>query len=82
MEVLTLTLVIISRKISKNKHTFAKSYVPYWSEQIFVITKVKNTVSWTYEVIILVILTDTKSLERFTEKNYKKQIKKSLELKK
>ena len=77
MEVLTLTLVIISRKISKNKHTFAKSYVPYWSEQIFVITKVKNTVSWPYEVIILVILTETKSLERFTERITKNKSKRA-----
>ena len=27
---------------------FAKGYVPNWSEEVFVIKKVKNTVPWTY----------------------------------
>ena len=31
-------------RISKYKNTFAKGYVPNWSEEIFVITKVRNTV--------------------------------------
>ena len=35
-------------RISKYKHIFAKGYVPNWSEDIFVIKKVKNTVPWTY----------------------------------
>ena len=35
-------------RISKYKNIFAKSYVPNWSQEIFVITKVKNTVPWTY----------------------------------
>ena len=35
-------------KISKCKNIFAKGYVPNCSEDIFVINKVKNTVSWTY----------------------------------
>ena len=30
------------------KNTFAKVYTPNWSEEIFVIKKVKNTVPWTY----------------------------------
>ena len=34
-------------RISKSKNIFAKGYVPNWSEEVFVITKVKNTVSWT-----------------------------------
>ena len=29
---------------------FAKGYVPNWSEEIFVIKKVKNTVPWTYVI--------------------------------
>ena len=33
--------------ISKYKKSFAKIYVPNWSEKLFVIKKVKNTVSWT-----------------------------------
>ena len=35
-------------RISKCKSSFAKGYTPNWSEEIFVIKKVKNTVSWTY----------------------------------
>ena len=33
---------------SKYENIFAKGYVPNWSEEVFVIKKVKNTVSWTY----------------------------------
>ena len=35
-------------RISKYKNIFAKSYVPNWSEEVFVITKAKNTVLWKY----------------------------------
>ena len=34
-------------RISKYKSIFVKSYVPNWSEEKFMIKKVKNTVSWT-----------------------------------
>ena len=34
-------------RISKYKNIFAKGYTPNWSEEIFVITKIKNTVPWT-----------------------------------
>ena len=37
-------------RISKYKNIFAKGYTPNWSEYIFVIKKVKNTVPWTYVV--------------------------------
>ena len=37
-------------RISKYKNIFAKGYVPNWSEEIFVIKKVKNTVLWTYVI--------------------------------
>ena len=37
-------------KISKYKNIFAKGYVPNWSEEVFVIKKVKNTVPWRYVV--------------------------------
>ena len=36
--------------ISKYKHIFSKGYVPNWSEEVFVIKKVKNTVPWTYVI--------------------------------
>ena len=35
-------------RISKNKNIFAKGYTPNWSEEIFVIKEIKNTVPWTY----------------------------------
>ena len=34
-------------KISKYKNIFAKGFTPNWSEEVFVIKKVKNTVPWT-----------------------------------
>ena len=37
-------------RISKYKNIFAKGYTPSWSEEVFVIKKVKNTVSWTYVI--------------------------------
>ena len=37
-------------RISKYKNIFAKGYMPYWSEEVFVIKKVKNTVPWTYVI--------------------------------
>ena len=35
-------------RISKYKNIFAKRYAPNWSEEIFVISKIQNTVPWTY----------------------------------
>ena len=35
-------------RISKYKNIFAKGYMPNWSEEIFIIKKIKNTVPWTY----------------------------------
>ena len=37
-------------RISKYKSIFAKEYAPNWSEEIFVINKIKNTVPWTYVI--------------------------------
>ena len=37
-------------RISKYKNTFAKAYVPNWSEEIFVVKKIKNTVPWTFVI--------------------------------
>ena len=37
-------------RISKYKNVFAKGYTPNWSEEVFVIKKVKNTVPWTYVI--------------------------------
>ena len=35
-------------RISKYKNIFAKGYSPNWSEEVFLISKIKNTVPWTY----------------------------------
>ena len=37
-------------RISKYKNIFAKGYSPNWSEDVFVINKVKNAVPWTYVI--------------------------------
>ena len=37
-------------RISKYKNIFAKGYAPSWSEEVFVISKIKKTVPWTYVV--------------------------------
>ena len=37
-------------RILKCKNIFAKGYMPNWSEEVFVIKKVKNTVPWTYVI--------------------------------
>ena len=37
-------------RISKYKNIFAKRYTPNWSEEVFVIKKVKNIVPWTYVI--------------------------------
>ena len=35
-------------RISKYKNIFAKGYTPNWSEEVFVVNKIKNTVPWAY----------------------------------
>ena len=37
-------------RISKYKNIFAKGYTPNWSEEVFVVNKIKNTVPWTYVI--------------------------------
>ena len=37
-------------RIPKYKNIFAKGYTPNWSEEVFVIKKVKNTVPWTHVI--------------------------------
>ena len=37
-------------RISEYKNIFAKGYMLNWSEEVFVIKKVKNTVPWTYVI--------------------------------
>ena len=37
-------------RISKYKNIFGKGYTPSWSEEVFVIKKIKSTVPWTYVI--------------------------------
>ena len=37
-------------RISKFKNVSAKGYTPNWSEEIFVVKNIKNTVPWTYVI--------------------------------
>ena len=37
-------------RISKHKNIFAKGYTPNWSEEVFIVSKIKNTVPWTYVI--------------------------------
>ena len=37
-------------RISKHKNIFVKGYVPSWSEENFVINKIKKTFPWTYAI--------------------------------
>ena len=37
-------------RISKYKSIFSKGYSPNWSEEIFVIKGIKNTVPWAYVI--------------------------------
>ena len=42
--------VVGNVRISKYKNIFAKGYTPNWSEEVFVISKIKITVPWTYVI--------------------------------
>ena len=56
-------------KISEYKNIFAKRYIPNWSEEDFVIKKVKNTVPWTY---IINYLNGEEIIGTFHEKELQK----------
>ena len=56
-------------RISKYKNIFAKGYTPNWSEEVFVIKKVKNTVTWTY---VINDLNGEKIIGTFYEKELQK----------
>ena len=42
--------VVYHVRISKYKNIFAKGYTPNWSEEVFVVIEVKNTVPSTYVI--------------------------------
>ena len=57
-------------RISKYKNISAKGHVPNWSEEIFVINKIKNTVPWTYAISDL-------NGEEITGSFYEKELQKT-----
>ena len=56
-------------RISKFKNVFAKGYTPNWSEEIFIVKKIKNTVPWTY---VISDLNGEKLVGNFCEKELQK----------
>ena len=56
-------------RISRYKSISAKGYTQNWSEEVFVIKKVKNTVPWTY---VINYLNGEKIIETFYEKEPQK----------
>ena len=56
-------------RISKYKNIFAKGYMLNWSEEEFVIKKVKNTIPWTY---IINDLNDEEIIGTYYEKELQK----------
>ena len=68
-KILNLKLVITVR-ISKLKIIFGKSYIPNWSEDVFVIKGIKNIVPWTY---VINDLNDEEIIGNFYEKELQKR---------
>ena len=56
-------------RISKYKKIFPKHYAPSWSEDVFVISKVKNAAPWTY---VINDLNGAEVIETFYEKELQK----------
>ena len=63
-------------RISKYKNIFVKGYTPNWSEEVFVIKKVKNAVPWRY---VIWDLNGEENIGTFYEKELEKTNQKNLE---
>ena len=57
-------------KISKYKNIFAIGYMPNWPEEVFISSKIKNTVPWTY------VINDLHG-EKITDTFYEKELQKT-----
>ena len=57
-------------RISKYKNIFATGYRPNWSEEVFVVSKIKNIVPWIYVINHL-------SGEEITGSFYEKELRKA-----
>ena len=56
-------------RISIYNNMFAKRYTPNWSEEVFVIKNVKNTIQWTY---VITDLNGEEIIETFYEEELQK----------
>ena len=66
-------------RISKYKNIFAKGYVPNWSEEVFIVNEIKNTVPWTYTISDL---NGEKVIGSFYEKELQKTNQKEFRIEK
>ena len=57
-------------RISKYKNIYTKGYTQNWSDEIFMISKIKNTIPWTY------VISDLNG-EPITGKFYEKELQKA-----
>ena len=66
-------------RISKYKNIFAKGYVPNWSEEVFIVNEIKNTVTWNYTISDL---NGEKVIGTFHEKELQKTNQKEFRIEK
>ena len=66
-------------RISKYKNIFAKGYVPNWSEEVFIVNEIENTVPWTYTISDL---NGEKVIGTFYEKELQKTNQKEFRIEK
>ena len=66
-------------RTSKYKNIFAKRYTPNWSEEVFVVSKIKNTVPWTY---LINYLNREELIGAFYEKELQKTNEKEFKIEK
>ena len=57
-------------EFQNTKNIFAKGYTPDWSEEVFVVSKIKNSIAWTY------VINDLNG-EEMTGSFYEKELQKT-----
>ena len=58
-------------RISKYKNIFAKGYTPNWSEEVFVIKRIKNIVPWTYVIDVNYETFHEKELQKIDQQEFR-----------
>ena len=66
-------------RISKYENIFAKGCMPNWSEEVFIVSKIKNTIPWTY---VINDLNDEEIIGTFYEKELQKTDQKEFRIEK